>query len=49
MRQVDHNTPVDVEVHGIAGKYFTCRHPAVKRWQKTSRCFYVHFTPTSPV
>jgi len=47
MRQVDRETPADLDVHCIVDNYSTHKHPAVKRWLKRHARFHMHFIPTS--
>jgi len=47
MRQVDEETPTDLDVHCIVDNYSTHKHPAVKRWLRRHPRFHLHFIPTS--
>jgi len=47
LRQIDRQTPSDLDLHLILDNYGTHKHPAVARWLKTHPRFVLHFTPTS--
>lgn len=47
LKQIDANTPADVELHIIADNYATHKHVKVKRWLARHKRFHLHFTPTS--
>jgi transposase len=47
MRQVERQTPEDLELHVILDNYATHKHPAVKRWLKKNPRVHFHFIPTS--
>ena len=47
LRQIDRQTPADLDLHLIADNYATHKTPAVKRWLKRHPRFHLHFTPTS--
>lgn len=47
LRQVDRQTPAELQLHLIVDNYATHKHPQVKRWLKRHRRFHLHFTPTS--
>lgn len=47
LRQVDRQTPADLQLHLIVDNYATHKHPKVQRWLKRHRRFHLHFTPTS--
>ena len=47
MRQVDGETPIDLDVHCIVDNYSTHKHPAVKWWLRRHPRFHLHFIPTS--
>jgi transposase len=47
LRQMDAETPQDVDLHLILDNYSTHKHPRVQSWLKRHRRFHLHFTPTS--
>lgn len=47
LRQIDRQTPAELEIHLIIDNYATHKHPAVKAWLARHPRFHVHFTPTS--
>lgn len=47
LRQVDRQTPGELDLHLIADNYSTHKHPKVKRWIKRHKRFHLHFIPTS--
>jgi|SRR5579872_1048895 len=47
LKQVDRETPQELEVHLIADNYSTHKHPKVKAWMEKHPRFTMHFTPTS--
>lgn len=47
LRQIDANTPADLDLHLVLDNYATHKTPAVKRWLAQHPRFHVHFTPTS--
>jgi transposase len=47
LRQVDRDTPPEVQLHLIVDNYATHKHPKVQQWLKRHRRFHLHFTPTS--
>jgi transposase len=47
LRQIDEQTPANVELHLIVDNYSTHKHPKVKAWLARHRRFHMHFTPTS--
>jgi len=47
LRQIDAETPADLDLHLIADNYATHKHPLVKAWLKRHPRFHLHFTPTS--
>lgn len=47
LRQVDRQTPQELQLHLIVDNYATHKHPNVQRWLKRHRRFHLHFTPTS--
>jgi transposase len=47
LKQIDSETPDDLELHLIVDNYATHKHPKVKSWLKRHKRFHVHFIPTS--
>jgi len=47
LKQIDRETPRDLDLHLIADNYATHKHAKVKAWLKTHPRFKMHFTPTS--
>lgn len=47
LKQIDRQTPKDLDVHLIQDNYATHKHAKVKAWLKCHPRFKVHFTPTS--
>ncbi len=47
LRQIDEQTPADLDLHLIADNYSTHKHPKVKSWLKRHPRFHMHFIPTS--
>lgn len=47
LKQIDGNTPADLDLHLVLDNYATHKTPAVKRWLAQHPRFHVHFTPTS--
>ncbi len=47
LKQIDAETPEDLDLHLIVDNYATHKHPKVKAWLKRHKRFHVHFTPTS--
>ncbi|HEY2229965.1 MAG TPA: IS630 family transposase [Xanthobacteraceae bacterium] len=47
LKQIDHQTPTDLDLHLVVDNYATHKTPAVKRWLKAHPRFHLHFTPTS--
>jgi len=47
LRQIDEETPPDLDLHIIVDNYATHKHPRVKAWLKRHPRFHVHFIPTS--
>jgi transposase len=45
-KQIDRETPKDLEVHVIADNYGTHQHKKVKAWLRRHPRFQMHFTPT---
>ena len=47
LKQIDRETPKDLDIHLIQDNYATHKHPKVKAWLKRHPRFKPHFTPTS--
>jgi len=47
LKQIDQQTPKDLDLHLIVDNYATHKHPKVKAWLKRNRRFHIHFIPTS--
>jgi transposase len=47
LRQIDAQTPAELDLHLIADNYATHKHPKVKSWLKRHSRFHMHFIPTS--
>ena len=47
LKQIDRETPKDLDIHLIQDNYATHKHPKVKAWLARHPRFKVHFTPTS--
>lgn len=47
LKQIDIQTPADLDLHLIVDNYSTHKTAAVKRWLKTHKRFHLHFIPTS--
>jgi transposase len=47
LRQIDRETPSELDLHLIADNYATHKHPKVKAWLKRHPRFHMHFIPTS--
>lgn len=47
LKQIDRETPKQLELHLIVDNYCTHKHKEVKKWLKKHPRFHVHFTPTS--
>ena len=46
LKQLDKETPKDLDVHLIVDNYATHKHAKVKQWLARHARFHVHFTPT---
>jgi hypothetical protein len=46
-KQVDAQTPAELQLHLIVDNYSTHKNPEVKAWLARHRRFHLHFTPTS--
>jgi hypothetical protein len=47
LKQIDRETPKELDVHLIQDNYATHKHPKVKAWLNRHPSFKSHFTPTS--
>lgn len=47
LKQIDAETPADLELHLIVDNYATHKHPKVRAWLKRHKRFHLHFIPTS--
>jgi transposase len=47
LKQIDRETPKDLDIHLIQDNYATHKHPKVKAWLERHPRFKAHFTPTS--
>jgi len=47
LKQIDQQTPPELDLHLIADNYATHKHPKVLAWLKRHPRFHMHFTPTS--
>jgi len=47
LKQIDRETPKELDLHLIIDNYATHKHPAVEHWLKAHGRFHMHFTPTS--
>ena len=47
LKQIDSETPPDLDLHLIVDNYATHKHPHVQSWLKKHPRFHMHFTPTS--
>jgi transposase len=47
LKQIDRETPKDLDLHLIVDNYSTHKHPKVKAWLKKHPRFHIHFIPTS--
>ena len=47
LKQIDRETPKELDIHLIADNYCTHKHQKVKQWLKRHTRFHMHFTPTS--
>jgi len=46
LKQIDRETPKDVDLHSIIDNYATHKHAEVKKWLGKHRRFHLRFTPT---
>src|SRR5215203_384834 len=47
LKQIDTETPPELDLHLIVDNYATHKHPKVKAWLRRNRRFHLHFIPTS--
>jgi transposase/transposase-like protein len=47
LKQIDQQTPPELDLHLIVDNYATHKHPKVLAWLKRHPRFHMHFTPTS--
>lgn len=47
LRQIERETPKNIDIHLIADNYATHKHAQVKAWLDKHPRFHMHFTPTS--
>ncbi len=47
LRQIDRETPKELDVHLIADNYSTHKHDSVQKWLERHPRFHMHFIPTS--
>jgi transposase len=47
LKQIDAETPTELDLHLIVDNYATHKHPKVQAWLRRHPRFHVHFTPTS--
>lgn len=47
LKQIDRQTPKDLDLHLVLDNYATHKHPDVKAWLQTQPRFHLHFVPTS--
>ena len=47
LKQIERETPKELELHLILDNYGTHKHQKVKAWLNRHRRFHIHFTPTS--
>ena len=47
LRQIDQETPAELDLHLIVDNYATHKHPRVRSWLNRHPRFHLHFTPTS--
>jgi transposase len=47
LKQIDAQTPPELDLHLIVDNYATHKHPKVKAWLKRYKRFHLHFIPTS--
>ena len=47
LREIDRQTPPDLDIHLIVDNYSTHKHERVKKWLVRNPRFHIHFIPTS--
>jgi transposase len=47
LRQIDAETPAELDLHLVVDNYATHKHPKVQSWLKRHQRFHIHFIPTS--
>jgi transposase len=47
LKQIDAETPAELDLHLIVDNYATHKHPKVQSWLKWHGRFHMHFIPTS--
>ena len=47
LKQIDRETPGELDLHIILDNYGTHKHPTVQKWLKRHKRFHMHFIPTS--
>ena len=47
LKQIDRETPSELDIHLIVDNYCTHKHEKVKAWLAKHPRFHLHFTPTS--
>jgi hypothetical protein len=47
LKQIDRETPKELDLHLIVDNYATDKHPVVQHWLSRHPRFHTHFTPTS--
>ena len=47
LKQIDSETPAELDLHLIVDNYATHKHPKVLAWLKRHKRFHIHFIPTS--
>lgn len=47
LKQIDFETPPELDLHLIVDNYATHKHPRVQSWLRKHPRFHMHFTPTS--
>ena len=47
LKQIDAETPPELDLHLIVDNYATHKHPKVEAWLKRHKRFHLHFIPTS--
>ena len=46
LKQLDKETPKELDLHLVIDNYATHKHPEVKKWLAARPRFHLHFTPT---